>query len=171
MGAFAQCRKRDLAEPSGKMTPMISWLFPVNFFLHTEFAFLLPWCTFLCLSVVFSLSPPSLWLSMEFVSRSLFWGKHEPDCISASIEVLFLQWVGRSRSAVKLSQDKTLPTALTLTKSLFATSCLSHQPAHPRHSPQLGQKKGRIDWCTLKKKFHTEKKYLGFHTLGVSMLV
>lgn len=165
MGAFAQCRKRDLAEPSGKMRSMVSWLFPVNFFFFIEnlLSFYIgPYSVSLCSAFLWILFPLAV---NGFCFHSLFWGK--PSRISVSIEVLFLQWVKRSRSAVKLSQDKTLLTQPV--PGLWSAASAIPQVT-PRTFGPVCPKEGE-NCSDAHLKFHTERKHLGFPTRWVSVLV
>lgn len=129
------------------------------FFIENLLSFYLgPYSVSLCSAFLWILFPLAV---NGFCFHSLFWGK--PSRISVSIEVLFLQWVKRSRSAVKLSQDKTLLTALTLSQSLVCDQLPQPSPRSPQ--TLLSKRRGELQWCTLK--ISRWKKALGIpHTLG-----
>lgn len=86
---------------------------------------------------------------MDFVSRSLFWGKPYP--ISASIEALFCsRWKGVGL-LLNWAQTKLCPLHSHSESPWFVISCLSHHPGHPKHFwLSLAKRKGELQWCTLK---------------------
>lgn len=125
----------------------------------------------LCISI--SLRRPFYWILLLsgfqwIFSLSLFWVKHEPSHISIWIEVL--QCVKRNRSAVRLSQDKSLLTALTVRMSLGYNKLPQLPPRSPQALISVWHKEGE-NCIDLRLKFHLEKKHFGFQTFWISMHV
>lgn len=138
----------------------------VSFF-FIEFIFLLSHSTFL------SLCSPFYWILLLsgfqwIFSPSLFLSK------TWTISYFSLNrsfaCVKRNRSAVRLSQDKSPLSALTVRKSLGYNQLPQSSSTSPQALIPVWQKEGE-NCIDLRLKFHVEKKHFEFQTFWVSMHV